>query len=447
MFNSKPMLDRTPTYSIVRTNGGAFTTPLAPSRPSYPVGSFPGLLGMLACDLVASGGVAAELVGTVLIAFASLLTQGIADVMWPNGQVISIGANALVGWPSGSGKSLLYKLLIQPIEKYLAAVTRGRGCCHLLLEDATREAIVQSLHEWPVAGLHTDEAGMLKNLLRDAPTLVKLLDGSPLRSARISTGRVALLGQRFSMLLMEQPEIFEETKRLLGASKGGVGLINRFFVALSMEFRAANSPHYVRLSDDVAQANDKRVQELLDALIELVEQGIHERPTLKLSSEASQHLILLDHEARKHCTPDSPWFFISEYIFRHAERVLRLAGVFHVFEHGTEGEISLETILRAESFGNWYVESFAKIFFEPPKQTQAEVDAESLERFFIQTCQLSGNSIFRQSDMRAQALNFGLTPTRFTRALGVLCMQGRAWITSYQNKPWVALNISRLSQF
>lgn len=447
MFISQPMSDHASTHFIARAKGGALLKPPAPSFPSYPLGSFPGLLGMLARNLSASGGVAPEIVGTELIAFASLLTQGVADVTWPNGQAISIGANGLVAAPSGSGKSLIYKRLNQPIEKYLAADTQGRECCHLLLEDATREAIVQSLHEWPVAGLLTDEAGMLKNLQKDAPTLVKLLDGSPLRSARVSTGRVALIGQRLSMLLMEQPEIFEETKRLLGAGRGGVGLINRFFVALTNDFRAGNSPHSVGLSADVAYAYEMRVRTLLDALVDHVEQGVHERPTLKLSSEASHHLILLDHEARRHCTPDSPWFFISEYILRHAERVLRLAGVFHVFEHGAEGEISLETIRRAESFGDWYVESFARIFFEPPKQTQTEVDADDLENFFIQTCQWSGNSIFRQSDMRAQALNLGLTPTRFTRALAVLCKQERAWVTSYQNKPWVALNLSRLSQF
>jgi hypothetical protein len=98
---------------------------LTPYRPSYPLGSFPGLLGMLARNLSASGGVAPEIVGTELIAFASVLTQGIADVTWPNGQAISIGANGILAAPSGNGKSLIYKRLSQPIEKYLAEDIHG----------------------------------------------------------------------------------------------------------------------------------------------------------------------------------------------------------------------------------------------------------------------------------------------------------------------------------
>lgn len=443
----KPMLDLRSTYSIVRANGGGLTSQLSTSLPSYPIGSFPGLLGRLARDLNASGGVAAEIVGTELIASTSTLTQGIADVAWPNGQAISIGANGLAAAPSGSGKSLIYKQLIQPIEKYLTADIQGRECCHLLLEDATREAIVQSLREWPVAGLLTDEAGMLKNLLKDAPTLIKLLDGSPLRSARVSTGRVALFGQRFSMLLMEQPEIFEETKRLLGAGKGGVGLINRFFVMLLKDFRAEDSPHDVRLSDAVALAYEMRVRELLGALTEQVERGYQMRPTLALSPDARQCLFDIIHDARRRCESDSPWASISEYILRHGERVLRLAGVLHVFEYGADGEITLDTLQRAESFGNWYVESFARIFYEPPKPTQAEADADELGNALLQAYRLTGAWVFRQSEMRTQALNLGLTSARFTRALAALCQQGRTRVDSYRNVPWITLNLSRQSSW
>ncbi|NKF90718.1 hypothetical protein GO286_03004 [Ralstonia solanacearum] len=397
---------------------------------------------MLARDLSASGGVAAEIVGTELIAFASLLTQGIADTTWPNGQPISIGANGLVVSPSGSGKSLIYKLLIQAIEEYLAAGHQAGERCHLLVEDATREAIVQSLHEWPVAALHTDEAGMVTSLLRDAPTLVKLLDGTSLRSARISTGRVALPAPRFCMLLMEQPVVFEATKWLLGGSKGGVGLVNRFFVTVSTDFRARNSPHSVVLSANVAQEYGMVVRQLLDALVVHVERGNPVRPRIKLGEEASQRLVDLGDETGWKCSPGSPWSFISEYAQRHAERVLRLAGVFHVFEHGVGGEISLDTLLRAERFGDWYVESFARIFDEPPKPTLAEADAGKIEQAIIGPCLMRGVSGCSQADLRTAAFNLGLTSTRFTRALAVLCEQGRVRVIRHLNKQWILFDLA-----
>jgi hypothetical protein len=245
------------------------------------------------------------------------------------------------------------------------------------------------------------------------------------------------------MLLLEQPEIFEETKRLLGAGNGGVGLVNRFFVMLHKDVRAGNSPHSVRLSGDVAQAYDMRARERLVAQFEHVERGNPERSTITLGAKASERLIDLGHEARRHCTPGSPWFFISEYILRHAERVLRLAGVLHVFEHGVGGEISLDTLERAESLGNWYVESFARILYEPPKPTQTELNAEELGKALFQICLLTGTSVLRQSEARTEAFNLGLTSTQFTRALALLCQQGRARVDTYRNVSWITLNLSR----
>ncbi|WP_247539174.1 DUF3987 domain-containing protein [Ralstonia pseudosolanacearum] len=227
MFISEPMSRRTPTYSTVRARGAALRSPLVPGHSSYPIGRFPGLLGTVARDLSARGGVATEIVGTTLIVIASLLTQGLADVSWPNGRPISIGANGLVVSPSGSGKTLPYDWLKAPIETYLEQLTatdpegKHDGLVH---EDVTREELVRRLKEWPVAALFTDEGGIVKKLLKDSPTLVKLLDGTSLRYSRVSSDeRIALIGQRFCMLLMEQPDPFEETKPRLGGGKGRAG--------------------------------------------------------------------------------------------------------------------------------------------------------------------------------------------------------------------------------
>ncbi|WP_269139802.1 DUF3987 domain-containing protein [Burkholderia stagnalis] len=436
---------RTPTYSVVRARSGALRTSFAPIHSLYPVDSFPGLGGSLVRDLSASGAVAPEIVGSVAMAVMSLLTQGLADVSWPNGQVSSIGANALVVSPSGSGKTVVYNWLMRPIEKYLeqlaAADPEGRHG-GLLQEDPTRPAIVQCLNDWPVAGLFTDEGGIAKRLLKDSATLVKLLDGTPLRSARVSTGRAALIGQRFCMLLMEQPDIFEETKPLLGGRKGGVGMANRFYLMRSTELCGENALHDVRLPEGVALAYGERVYELLGALVEHIEGGNQGRPTLSLTAEACRCFIEIDREARKKCAPDSPWFPFSEYIVRHAERVLRLAGVLHVFEHGVAGEISLDTLQRAESLGNWYVESFARIFYEPPQPTRAESDAGKIEQAILGPCLMRGVSRCSQADLRTAAFNLGLTSTRFTRALAVLCEQGRVRVIRHLNKPWILFDLA-----
>lgn len=423
-------------YSLPN-NSSPFLGPLPP----YPIDSFPGLLGSIARSLDAGRGVPAATIGTVLTAIASSLTQGSADVVWPNGQTTSIGANGLVIDSSAHGKSLPYKILRKAIEQTLAMLTRDfpeSGIANFLLEDASPEAIVESLHACPVATLGSDEAGALKKVLKAGAMLVKLVEGGPVRRARISTGFVTLPQPRFSMLFMEQPAVFDETKRLLGIFKGGIGLINRFFVAWPANYPMSGSPHYVRLSADVEKAYEKKVRELMNALVKFLE-GEQERPVLALSPEAKQYLIDLDHQARRKCMPDSPWFFISEYIMRHAERVLRLAGVFHVFEYGVEGEISIDTLRRAETFGDWYIESFAQVCYEPPKLTQAEMDAGVIERALIDSFHMTGYCQFLRSDMQKQSLGLGLTPARFTRGLAELGKQKKIHVQTDGRKTWIGL--------
>lgn len=419
---------------------------LAPHTPQYPSHAFTGLSGEL-MHCLTIGGLSAEIVGTVLITIVSFLTQGIADVVWPNGQKSPIGVSGMVIAPSGIGKSVILKILMNAIEQCLSRLSQiDEKFLDFLIEDATREAIVESLSRFPVAGLLTDEAGQLQHLFRHAATLVKLLDGAPLRNARVSTGRKALLGQRLTMLLMAQPDVFEGIKHLF-LPKGGVGAGNRLFYAPCNGLVAGGSLHHVSLNESVELAYNEKVAALLDATIQHVEKQTKERPALCLSVAATQSLINLGDEVRRKCFPGAPWYFISEYVSRHAERVLRLAGALHVFEYGIEGEISVDTIQRAATLGAWYIEAYAQMVYEPPKPTQAETDAIELERAIHQFFHTAGSSKFRQSEMRSCALNLGLTPTRFTRALATLGGQGKVRVVMQRNTPWIEFNVFYFSQY
>jgi len=167
----------------------------------YPNNTFYGMLNEIYRVLIIAG-LAAELVGTVLITVISFLTQGVADVVWPNGMRLPNGVSCMVIAPSGFGKSVILKILMNPIEQCLYRLCQiDQKFLDFLIEDATREAIVESLARFPVAGLITDEVGQIQQLFRHPATLAKLLDGASMRNARVSTGRKALYGQRFIMLL------------------------------------------------------------------------------------------------------------------------------------------------------------------------------------------------------------------------------------------------------
>jgi hypothetical protein len=372
-----------------------------------------------------------------------LLTQGVADVLWPNGQRLPIGANVLLVAPSGSGKSMIFKLLMEAITRFLNRVDINADLLSrpaLFLEDATRAAVIEHLRDWPVAGLFSDEGGQLNQMLRSAaPTLAKLLDGSPLRHARVSTGRIELVNCRLMMLLTEQPHVFEASKVLLGASTGGVGLINRFIVASATAMPTGSSLHRVGLSEPVRRRYELRIEDLLARTIQQVKSKA-ERPALQLSPETQNFFIPLADEIRQKLGTHASYRTISEYASRHSERVLKLAGSIHVFEHGPEGEVELATVKTADMLDRWSMDNFRRMTYQPPKVSQAEQDALNLEQALAQAVHSTGRTAFPLSQVRRSAPNMGLTKARLDRAVPILAGQGKVTVMLVGSVDWLQFN-------
>ena len=117
-----------------------YTPPMgAPSQLSAAQIFLPGLLGQIVNELESSG-IDPSIVLAESVAFASLLTQGVADVLWPNGSPASVGANVFLVAPSGSGKSVIFNILMGPITDFLNSYTSEGdqdAAPEFLIEDAT----------------------------------------------------------------------------------------------------------------------------------------------------------------------------------------------------------------------------------------------------------------------------------------------------------------------
>ncbi len=399
----------------------------------------PQLAGEIVRSLVLSG-IDPAIAIIAVLACVSLLTQGVANVAWPNGLPIPIGTSELLVAPSGWGKSLVLRILTDWIHPYVEQrLTAGLERKPLFfIEDATREAVILHLVEWNVAGLFSDEAGQLKGLLRNgAPALAKLMDGSPLRHARVSCGRAELLGHRLTVLAMMQPEVFQDMKALLGAQKGGVGLVNRMLVGRAGAPPSPAALSSLGLSPVVRAGYEERGALLLDKTIELVLKR-EARPTLHLAAGAERRLIDVMGEVAS-TRRDPKVGDVSEYASRHAERVLRLAGAFHVFNHGPTGEVQVESVEAAHQVGLWSIDTYGELTTVPPKPTQSEQDAARVEDALNKVAFRYGPRL-PLSSLRRMSPNIGLTKARFDRALPLLAGAGKIELFMQEGAEMVFVN-------
>lgn len=400
--------------------------------------ALPGLLGRT-CNEMIGCGLHPTIVTSQLLAFTSQLTQSIANVKWPNEHVSPIGANVYLRAPSGTGKSVVLRHLMNPVTSALAK-RRCRDATEqptpaFFVEDVTRVALVEHLAEWSSAGLFTDEAGQCKMLLIEAaPTLAKLLDGESLNSARARQVRIKVSDPRLTILWMEQPGIDGVGKQLFETKTAHVGVVNRLFVAEAQPFNphqahgTGSLPMPVTRNDYAARATS-----LLQQSVQQIQAG-QERPCLTLSTDAQSYLTHMQDAVQRGITSHSVEPATAKYVTRHAERCLRLAAAFHVFEHGNLGQIQVHELAAADAIGQWSIGEFMRMTYVPPKQPQAQMDAFKLLQSLTRIWQTTGQSNFPHDDVQLTAVNLGLTKARFDRALAHLCEQRQAWVTRLPNK-------------
>lgn len=401
---------------------------------NYPIYSFFGLMFQIAQSLN-TGRISSEIIGMQLIGFASLLTKGLADVAWPNGLTSPIGANIYLLAPPSSGKSLIYRILALAIESWLKQFNSVIGLekrFDLFVESETPEAILAHLGDCPIAALVTDEVALVTRL--KPAFLIKLVDRIALRSGTVTKGRTEVLDHSFSMFCLGPLEKLADVKKALRTS----GCANRLLIACSNgKATVDGSMHEVKLSPEVEEAWRKKVNELLTMNAAYIEKPDKKRPVLRLSPKALEYFIWLEEQVRRQNASGSPLEHISEYIKRHIERVLRLSGSLHVFEYGVEGEISEDTLKCAAELCGWHIEAFAQAVYEPPKLTQSDKDAVDLERAIRNHALVHNVWLYRHSDMRSEAINIGLTPSRFKHALALIAKQGQVRVFTHQRTVWV----------
>ena len=407
--------------------------------------ALPGLSGEIVQALAMSS-IDPAIAVIALIACISLVTQGIADIAWPNGLTSPIGTSGLLIAPSGGGKSTVMRLLTEPIRRIIQELERemlkpGRKAL-FFIEDATREAIVMHLVEWAVAGLFTDEGGLLKPLFKNAaPTLTKLTDGLPMHHARVSTGRASIENQRLTILAMMQPSVLEELRELLGARNGGQGMINRSIVGCARLAPTQAGVFNPSLPATTHARYSERLSDLIAKSIDAV-RSKSKRATLQLEPMAAERFADIRRHARLK-QGNARFASATEYVSRNPERVLRTAGALHVFHHGPVGEVQLESIEAAHHIDLWSIESYMALIEIPSKPTQLEEDVARLEHELTRAANVYGPT-FKLSVLRRMSPNIGLTKSRFDRALPLLAHSGKISVYLNGREDWAFVNTSRM---
>lgn len=255
----------------------------------------------------------------------------------------------------------------------------------LVYNDATPDAIKVSLHENSSSiGIISDEAGVVFSgrVLRDLGLINQLWSGSQLHIDRADESFV-VLNPRLTLSLMVQKGVLDEYLEVHGKSARDIGFFARNLICYPTTTQGsryiAPAPTFSCYPAGSLDKFHSIINELLNQNVTDVEKGVP-RAILKFSPEAQNYWTNWYNGVESAIGNGGYLCDIKDYASKAAENLARLAALFHFFE-GMSGDISYDTVYRAATICNWYMDEFKRLFSPAQEMPIDVVDANEMEQW------------------------------------------------------------------
>ncbi|SEP51121.1 Protein of unknown function [Rhodospirillales bacterium URHD0017] len=290
----------------------------------------------------------------------------------------------------------------------------------LIYGDVTSEKLTRNLAtNWPAAGIVTSEGGIVFGghaLGRDSASRTmsafnELWSGATLTVDRATSDSYAVRNARLSVGIQVQPSVlaaFMERER----NSRGSGFLARFLFSAPTSTQGQRKFRDAPTDWPALGPFNRRISELLAATPTIDPEGGLVLPLLDFTPEAKAACAAWHDLIESQLGPTGEMANVRDLASKAADNLARLAGLFHVFDHGPSGLVDVEAVNAAAPIILWHLDqgrSYLGAFNMPP----AVANASLLDRWLIETCRRDG--VDRLPRHKVQ--QFGPGPVRNKREL------------------------------
>ncbi len=400
------------------------------TRPEFPLNNLPKVLAG-AVEVIADGvQVPVEIAGSSILATASLVTQGKANIKIDS-RIIPLSLFFLTIAGSSDRKSTTDTLAMKPvshwqllqIKDYNEQMEQYKNIClwyehqkssilksknddltkigekmqilendrpqkpiwpKMLISDATIEGLQKGfIDAIPTQGLFSDEAGGFfggysmgkEHAMKTISLLSSLWDGKPIDRSRAGNDEsVFLVNRRLACHLMIQPIIAEKvmTDELLLNQ----GFLPRFLMTYPQSIAGLRLYREMNIDTDIRyQDYCNTLTSLLDEPLKLDDAGGLDIPILELDRDAKQLWINAFNQIESRQWQNNDLSHIKPTAGKMAEQILRMAGVFAVIEK--TNKVTAKQMRGAIDAGYYFLDYFLWII-EQAQEDKTERQAHDL---------------------------------------------------------------------
>jgi len=292
----------------------------------------------------------------------------------------------------------------------------------LVYSDSSLAALIEGLGQYSSAGLISDEAIIFfESSIKDNPGFFnKAWDGDVYEHNR-SHREPRSFKPTLTLSLMLQPAIFLDYMNKHGDKAKASGFLSRFLFTKVVASPLNNHctslgtghrhGHHSFARDETALHHfHARIQTLLVKQKEQISSGNTEKKTLTLSAEAA---VSWEHKRGNWtflAVQGQKWSCIHEMVQKANANTLRVAALLHYFSSQETDTISLDTLERASTIMEWYLNHAASFFYQFTPEYKFQRDAYELFQWIHQKFLSNGGIPFKKNDV----IKYG--PNKFRRS-------------------------------
>lgn len=289
----------------------------------------------------------------------------------------------------------------------------------LMSSSSTPEGLLRDLAKrWPSSSTVSSEAGVVfgshsmggDSVMRNLATLNVLWDGGEHINSRADEDKnFTVRGARFTMSLQVQHHVLVDFMQRAGDLARGSGFLARFLLAWPESTQGTRI--YTEPDEYMAGLArfDSRITQLLQ--IELPRADKHslalEPHMLELTPEAKAVWVELHDAIESELKAHGEYTDVRDVASKAADNAVRIAALFHLYEHGLEGSISAEHIQQASAFAIWHLHEARRLLFDLQNNTEIRKAAQ-LDAWLIHCCKQQGSDRVN----RTKVMQFGPNSTR-----------------------------------
>jgi putative DNA primase/helicase len=316
--------------------------------------------------------------------------------------------------------------------------------------DATPEALIYELHKnWPSGGIISSEGGTVfgshgmssDSAMRNLATLNILWDGGEIPISRKTSESFTLSGARLTVCIAVQYPVLAQFLEKAGDVVRGSGFLARFLIAWPESTQGSRPYKEPGSHLPGLEAFNARITSLLNQPPNFDETGNGLEPVLlTLSSDAKAHWVSFYNTIELQLKPTGSLTAVKDVASKTADNAARVAGLFHCYEHGTQGEIGLDAMKSACKIVLWHLSESRRLLGELSQDPALSIVAK-LDYWIIARCNVQGVSRLTLREIQQNAPVRSLRKkSNLLQVLDELLDANRAQMLTIDGKETIAIN-------